>query len=336
MNNMIYLELILIFNFVILITNIIILINFKVLRNVDLMFLIYNKFCFKNISFYLNSKYEAKNLYYFKNLKEKSIKKKKIEIYFCDFLNTSYQNMQIMSIKKALSNNFQISINSDNPVYLIYNVFGCFHLNKKFNKTIKIAYFTENQLPDFNFADYIVGQAHINYLDRYIKYSYVIGRFHVFNNTYYKFIRQLVLRGQKRKKFCAALISNNRSFTKFRLNFINELNKYKKIDMGGKYNNNVGKIRNKIKFLSSYKFSISLENSEGDGYLSEKIIESFISGTIPIYYGDYMVDEYINPNSYILIRGEKDLKKKIEYIRKIDNDDVLYRKILNENILIDY
>ena len=55
-----------------------------------------------------------------------------------------------------------------------------------------------------------------------------------------------------------------------------------------------------------------MENSEGDGYLSEKILDSFQSGTIPIYYGDYMVEEYINPKAYILIRGKKDIKKKIE------------------------
>ena len=73
------------------------------------------------------------------------------------------------------------------------------------------------------------------------------------------------------------------------------MNKYKRVDMGGKYNNNVGKIKNKILFLKKYKFSIAMENSELDGYISEKIIDSFISGTIPIYYGDYMIDEYINP-----------------------------------------
>ena len=117
-------------------------------------------------------------------------------------------------------------------------------------------------------------------------------------------------------------------------NFI--VNKYKKIDFGGSYKNNVGKISNKIKFLSSYKFSIAMENSEGDGYLSEKILDSFQSGTIPIYYGDYMVEEYINPKAYILIKGKKDIKKKIEYIKKIDNNKQLYKKILNEKLLINH
>ena len=104
--------------------------------------------------------------------------------------------------------------------------------------------------------------------------------------------------------------------------------------MGGKYYNNVGgKIKNKIQFLSSYKFSVSMENSNSDGYVSEKIIDAFNSGTIPIYYGDYMIDEYINPKSYILIKDEKDIKRKIDYITEIDNKDEKYRNILKENVI---
>ena len=140
------------------------------------------------------------------------------------------------------------------------------------------------------------------------------------------FERNKTLTGPKKLKFCAALISNNFSTDGFRFKFINELNKYKKVDMGGKAYNNIGRIidkNNEREFFTEYKFSISMENSEGDGYISEKIVNSFNSGTIPIYYGDYLVDEYINPNSYILIKGEKDINEKLEYIKKIDNNDKL-------------
>ena len=106
--------------------------------------------------------------------------------------------------------------------------------------------------------------------------------------------------------------------------------------MWGRFKNNIGgKVKNKTLFLSSYKFSIAMENSEGDGYTSEKIYQSYISGTIPIYYGNYMIDEIFNPKSYILIKGEKDMQKKIEYIKRIDNDDNLYINMLKENIYID-
>ena len=124
-------------------------------------------------------------------------------------------------------------------------------------------------------------------MDRYFKYPSYIWRFA--NYFYYRKynlekIRKKVLNSSIRSKFCAAVISNNVSFAYFRINFIKELNKYKKVDMGGKVFNNIGgKVSNKINFLSSYKFSIAMENSEGDGYISEKILDSFIAGTIPIH-----------------------------------------------------
>ena len=223
-----------------------------------------------------------------------------------------------------------------NPDYLLYNVFGCRHLKKIYKNSIKIAFLTENIIPDFNIADYAIGQSHLNFFDRYFKRSYFLGNsISRFNNKHLKIIREKVLKNQLRKKFCAAVISNVRHPDTFRLHFIEELNKYKTVDMGGKYNNNQGYIKNKIKFLSKYKFSIAMENSNGDGYLSEKLLQSFVAGTIPIYYGDYMSDEYLNLKSFILIKGEKDMFKKIEYIKKIDNDINLYTKILKVNIFID-
>ena len=77
-----------------------------------------------------------------------------------------------------------------------------------------------------------------------------------------------------------------------------------------------------------------MENSNGDGYISEKILQSLISEAIPIYYEDYLIDEYINPKTYILIKGEKDIAAKIEYIKSIDNDYEKYN-IMSENAIVD-
>ena len=225
-------------------------------------------------------------------------------------------------MKNKLGDKFKIKFDINNPDYLIYNVFGNEYLNENYKNSIKIAIFTENFIPNLNEADYAIGHSHINYLDRYFKYSIFLWK--DFNNISH--IRKKILNNPIRNKFCAALISNSITTDGFRLKFIEELNKYKKIDMGGLYKNNVGgTIKNKIEFLSIYKFSISMENSNGDGYISEKIVDSFISGTIPIYYGDYMVDEYVNPKSYILIKGFKDIKDKLNYIKEIDNDDKKYK-----------
>ena len=172
------------------------------------------------------------------------------------------------------------------------------------------------------------------YLDRYFKYPSFIHRLNLLNKYNISNIESLA-KNKYKTKFCAAVISNYCNYTTFRLDFIKKLNEYKHVDIAGKNGINIGKrVEDKIEFLSSYKFSISMENSNSDGYLSEKIIESLISGTIPIYYGDYLIDEYINPKVYILIKGDNDIKEKIDYIKKIDKDDKLYLSILKEQIFL--
>ena len=239
------------------------------------------------------------------------------------------QNIKIKKwLIKKLGNKFSFIFSSNNPDYLIYSVYGSTNLDSKYNNCVRIAFFTENKIPDLNIADYAIGFPHINYLDRYYKRTPFYYKLSIINIIRKKYILKKI-----KKKFCAAVISNKKGY--FRNKFIIELSKYKKVDMGGKYKNNInGAVKNKIEFLSSYKFSIAMENSEVDGYTSEKIYESFISGTIPIYFGNYMIDEYFNPKSLILIKSKKDLYNKIEFIKKVDNNNKLYKSILRQNIFI--
>jgi len=284
-----------------------------------------NSKTYNDISNILTDKFYINNFDYSK----RDTYKKEIKIKSIGLFNKSYH---INWLKKKLDDEFIIKFEEENPDYLIYNVFTDEDINYKYKNSIKIAIYTENIMPDLNIADYIIAHYHIIYLDKYFKYS-------VFLWTNFKDIdmkRKEVLKSPSKKKFCAAVISNCQEFSKFRINFINKLNEYKKVDMAGKCENNINRtIKNKIEFLSDYKFSISMENSDGDGYLSEKIVDSFLAGTIPIYYGDYLLDEFINPKSLILIKGEKDISQKIEYIKQIDNDYNLYKAILEEKPLID-
>ena len=239
-----------------------------------------------------------------------------------------------------LKDKFIFIFDKDNPDYLIYNTFGTTQVQNepRYDNCIKIGIYTENTIPDLNQCDYAMGHAHINYLDRYFTLPFCfIRKLNETKGINYWEIRNKVLQNP-RKKFCAAVISSSQVLFNdfFRLEFIDELNKYKIVDMGGIVRNNVGgRVKDKLEFLRQYKFSIAMENTEADGYSSEKIIDSFIAGTIPIYYGNYMIDEYFNPKALILIRGPQDMKQKIEYIKKIDNDDELYKSILKEKVLID-
>ena len=308
------------FNSLLLIINISLLTykrNFYFRNSDDIIFL--NRMNFQKYNFSKPNNYRLK-------------KKTKISLICKDTLNNILCFRYYKKILRKL--NYIIKIDNDHPDYLIYDVFGCEHSNQKYNQSIKIAIYSENIIPDFSEADYAMSQAHLIFLDRYYKYPSFIWRLKKFRNHKVENIG-MFSKNLKKKKFCAAVISNYANYSFFRLKFIEELNKYKHVDMGGSYLNDFKKIvQNKVTFLSSYKFSISMENSNGDGYVSEKIIDSFIAGTIPIYYGDYLIDEYINPKCFIMIKGEKDIHDKIEYIKKIDNDDKLYNDILKEQIFI--
>ena len=232
-----------------------------------------------------------------------------------NYIDTHNSSFAIGMFKFWLQNvtNYEFVV-EEIPDYLIYDMWGTDHLNQKYNNSIKIALYTENYMPDLNHADYALSQAHIMYIDRYFKYSSFIRVLHKIKRYDIEKIRKESIKNIKSKKFCAAVISSNSTSEYFRFEFINELNRYKKIDMGGRAFNNIGgRVKDKIKFLTSYKFSFSMENTKGDGYVTEKIIHSLCAGTIPIYYGDYMVDEFINPKAYILVKDKQDIKNKIEY-----------------------
>ena len=55
-------------------------------------------------------------------------------------------------------------------------------------------------------------------------------------------------------------------------------------------------------------FSICIENSSNRGYHTEKIIDAFLSKTIPIYWGCPNLDELgYNPEGYIYCKNENEI-----------------------------
>lgn len=63
----------------------------------------------------------------------------------------------------------------------------------------------------------------------------------------------------------------------------------------------------KINALKYYMFSITIENSKEDYMFTEKIIDCFLTGTIPIYYGCPSIGNFFNINGIIVIDSLVDL-----------------------------
>jgi len=67
------------------------------------------------------------------------------------------------------------------------------------------------------------------------------------------------------------------------------------------------RLETKNEILNDSKFSIILENSRHNNYFTEKIIDCFISKTIPIYWGCSNIDEYFNMDGIILFNDTNNL-----------------------------
>lgn len=75
-----------------------------------------------------------------------------------------------------------------------------------------------------------------------------------------------------------------------------------------------GAVKSKKEILQNYKFSICYENCSSNGYITEKIFDSFFSGCVPIYLGAPNIDKYIPLNCFIDFRDFKSYEDLYMYI----------------------
>ncbi len=257
----------------------------------------------------------------------------KLYIDFVDF----YENFNKIDnfIIRTLRLKYDVEI-SDNPDYLFFSTFGYKHLHYS---CVKIMFIGENIVPDFNLCDYALGFDYIQFGDRYMRLPLYCT---------YECFASIADRIQQtedfllNRKFCSIVVSNNRHSSPLRERFFRLLSEYKQVDSGGRMWNNVGgPVADKIQFISQYKFNIAFENSSVLGYTTEKIMEPMTVNTLPIYWGNPLVDKDFNPASFVNVHHFSSMEDAVQYIVDLDNDDVKYLHMLHapgilEPMIIDW
>ena len=87
---------------------------------------------------------------------------------------------------------------------------------------------------------------------------------------------------------------------------------------------------NIIDKYSKYQFVIAMENICKDGYITEKIINAFYSGAIPIYWGCNSVNKYFNEKAFININNFNSFDDCVDYVINLTDEDI--NKMRNEPI----
>lgn len=258
---------------------------------------------------------------------------KTIKINYCDY-HVGYDFRQDL-IFRILSKKYNVVL-SDKPDYVFYSCFGFEHLNIPMD-CITIFVTGEDQCPDFNLCDYALGFEYLNFGDRYMRfplyYFYLedmerMQTKHIISNDY-----QLK---KEKPGFCSFVVSNGNG-SNIRECFFKLLSKYKQVDSGGKFLNNIGGlIMDKLKFDSKHKFSICFENTSHSGYSTEKLVQAFAAQTIPIYWGDPEITRVFNPESFINIHDFNSLEDVVKKVIEIDQNDYIYLQMLKTPALISY
>lgn len=81
-----------------------------------------------------------------------------------------------------------------------------------------------------------------------------------------------------------------------------------KVEEVKKFGTSVKYIKDKTDALKDFMFSIAVENCSIKNYFTEKIIDCFITGTIPVYWGCANLGKYFNMDGVIKVNGVKHLR----------------------------
>ena len=246
--------------------------------------------------------------------------KKKIKIDFSDFwggfdkTNNYFFNL--------LKEEYDVEI-SNNPDYLFFSVFGNQHQNYR---CTKIFYTGENIAPP-------LGQYQWSFSFEYSDdpRNYRLPHYLLYDG-YYELVRDKVIeKSMVNRKFCNFVASNGNC--QERNQFVQQLSKYKKVDSGGRWMNNIGyAVDDKLKFQSEYKFSIAFENNayrpQHPGYTTEKVMQPMTVNSIPIYWGNPLIGKEFNTKSFVNFYDFGYTGNMIEYIIELDNNSEKYLEIL--------
>ena len=254
---------------------------------------------------------------------------KKVKIKYCDWWpGFDYENSHLTNV---LRERYDVEF-SNSPDFVICGAYSdCFGKEAMKYDCVRIFYTGEAVAPNFIFYDYSISYDDIEFGDRHLRMPLFCG---YYNNDYQRQIeerRNISVKDIHKKRFAAFVYSNNNAM-KLRTDVFNRLSAYKRVESGGAYlNNQPGGKRcdDKIEFQSHCKFSIAFENASYRGYTSEKILDAFASGTVPIYYGNPDIYKDIRKGSFINAHEYSSLDELVSEVIRIDQDDEVYMQMIN-------
>ncbi len=84
-----------------------------------------------------------------------------------------------------------------------------------------------------------------------------------------------------------------------------------------------GRCDDKIELISNYKFAIAFENISYTGYITEKIIDCFVAGVVPIYLGAPDICDFVPKNCFVDVRDFQNFDELKTYLDSLSDDKIM-------------
>ena len=136
------------------------------------------------------------------------------------------------------------------------------------------------------------------------------------------------------KSELVSIIASNKSHLEGhqqRLHMIDQLKEYAPL-----FGRGFNEIEFKEEALANYMFSVAIENA--DNWFTEKLLDCFLTGTIPIYYGTPSVGKWFNTDGIIFLEDGFDIESlsKDLYLSKIDAIKENFEKAKEMEVVEDF
>ena len=206
--------------------------------------------------------------------------------------------------------------------------------------SLRAACFQEAIAPDFNLFDYAFGFGDAD-TPRFTRLLSPLDMFPGFltgeHNNPVADAEEARAELARKTGFCNFLYSNANAHP-MRDAIFDKLSEYRRVDSLGRHRNNVsvpgtgygGKHKAECLDLKRpYKFSIAAENACFPGYMTEKLFTSLQARTVPVYWGDPLAAQEVNPACLINAADYPDLDALLERVKEVDGDDEKWAEMVS-------
>src|SRR5262249_13549648 len=250
------------------------------------------------------------------------VAKRPLKLWFTDFWPNFDPTDNVFV--RLLRERYDVQLSKRRPDLVFYSVFGRQHHRYT---CPRVFYTGEKHWPEWSDYDFVIDFAFSDHPRHFRCPLYAFDYGDVHELLHRPEPPEAILRAKT--KFCCCVVSNPQGDERNR--FFHQLSRYKRVDSGGRWNNNVGgRVTDKMSFIKEYKFVLAFENASYPGYTTEKILQPMQVRSIPVYWGNPLVHRDFNPRSFINCHDFASFEAAIEQIIAVDRDDELYLQYVRE------